>query len=48
MRTEKRQFNRYERKSEDWMLPGTVPLVSEANGRGATHSSDFSGWHWTA
>lgn len=41
MRTEKRQFNRYEHKSEDWMLPGTVPLVSEANGRGATHSSDF-------
>ena len=41
MITEKRQFNRYERKSEDWMLPGTVPLVSEANGRGATHSSDF-------
>lgn len=31
----------YERKSEDWLLPGTVPLVSEANGRGATHSSDF-------
>lgn len=41
MRTEKRQFNMYEHKSEDWLLPGTAPLVSEANRRGATHSSDF-------
>lgn len=47
--TEKRQFHMYERKELVRLnAPWYSPSGHWSKMKGATHSSDFPGWHWTA